>query len=384
MTMSLTHNASQATQVEQARAVAEVAAAAELAMRNPRDEDRALDRFLSACKRLRFAERAFFRYSRGGKSINGPSIDFALEALRCWGNTISGSSELVRRERESEMLAYAWDLETNSQRRTTFVNPHVGYADTPTVNDDGTVKVRRLIASRDVREGNQSVGSRVEREQILAVLPEWYVEEGVAVCYATVEGQSDKPMDEQRRIIVKAFEDLGVRREQLERHVGVPVGEWIPPDLASLRVIGAEIKRGERTVDEAFPAPRTRNGQPTGSASVSTADLSGAQAAPSAEEQTAPVDTPPADGHAEPRASRAQVDAIFTRLAELGYGGRTKADRENRFRLFEIITGETIAATGDLSAAAADHVASYLTAASASDLAEMLAEGTTDAPAEEQ
>jgi hypothetical protein len=373
MTMSLSHNASQATQVEQARAVAEVAGAIRAAQDRPRDEDLALARFLSACSRPRFAERAFFRYSRAGTSINGPSIDFAVEAVRCWGNTISGSSELVRRERESEMIAFAWDLETNSQRRTTFVNPHVGYADTPKVDEEtGVVRVRRLIASRDVREGNQSVGSRVEREMILAVLPEWYIEEGIARCYATVNGQSDEPIEDQRRKTVAAWEGTGVRREQLEAHLGVAVGAWLPPDLATLRVLWTEIARGERTAAETFPAKRST--APAAAASVSTADLAGAQADQAPAANTEPVDTEQPAGKGEPGASRSQVDGIFARLGELGYAGRAAADRATRLRLFSIISGETIGSTNELTAAAADHIRSVLAASSADDLAEMLRE----------
>lgn len=386
MTMSLSHNASQATQIEQARAVAEVVASIEAARRWPRDVEAARQALLATCKVRDFADRAFWKFPRSGEQLTGPSIDFAEEAARCWGNMASGSSELQRRPGESEMLAWATDLQTNYTRRIMFVNPHIGYVDTPKLQDDGQWKQGRTLRSvRDIRENNQSAGSRVERETILAVLPSWFVETGIARCYKTLADEDGgRSLEERARDAIDWFDEtFDIPVDLLVAKVGLPVAKWLPADLAKLRVTGNAIRRGETTFESEFGSLRVDRST-TAAASVSTADLSGAQAAPVAEEPTAPVDTPPADGHAEPRASRAQVDAIFARLGELGYAGRTNADKANRFRLFSLITGERITATGELSAAAADHVAAALAAASADDLAEMLAEDTTDAPAEEQ
>lgn len=363
MTLSITDNASQSTQVEQARAVTEVLASVRAAHDWPRDEDDALRRFLSACSRLKFAERAFWAFRRGGEQLTGPTIDFALEALRCWGNTISGTAELARRPGESEMLAYAWDLETNSWRRTTFFSPHTGYVDSPFDKQGNPKPVRHLIAVRDIRENNQSAGSRVEREMILAALPSWYVEEGIARCYATLAGESDKPIEDRRREAVGWYEKtFGVTRAQLVAKIGTPVSDWKPMDLARLRVLGQTITRGETSVavefdDESAPT--------TGGGTVTAADLTGAQA----------VDTPAdpvVDASAETGAGAADQrvqSAIFARLNDLGMSGRTAAVRARRLRLLELITGETLASQNDLSTAAA--------AVARTALAEMTAEDVT-------
>ncbi len=39
-----------------------------------------------------------------------------------------------------------------------------------------------------------------------------------------------------------------------------PRAEWTAPDLAALRVLAAEIGRGEKRVDEAFPKPEVSAG----------------------------------------------------------------------------------------------------------------------------
>jgi hypothetical protein len=289
MTMSLSQHASQATQIEQARAVAEVAAAIRYAQDNPRDEDRALALFERSCNRLDFAQRAFFRYSRGGQQVTGVTIAFAQEAARCWQNMSSGSAELARRARESEMVAFAWDLEMNTQRRTTFVNPHTGYTDTPREDKPA----RELVAVRDIRENNQSAGSRVEREMILAVLPTWYVEKGKAWCHATVGRQGgDKPIEDRRREIIKTFEGIGVRRDELIAKLGVPVDQWIEADLATLIVIGQSIRNGETTIENEF-----RTGLAERAPTVTAAALAGASARPTRPAQpqsSAAAGAPPA------------------------------------------------------------------------------------------
>jgi len=65
------------TSVDQARAIAEVQAAMVVARMNPRDEMRAYQRIVMACKRKSLAEQASYAYPRGGKKITGPSIRLA-------------------------------------------------------------------------------------------------------------------------------------------------------------------------------------------------------------------------------------------------------------------------------------------------------------------
>lgn len=366
MTMSLTADATQATQVEQARAVAEIAASVQRAAMAPRDEDLAIARFKRSCTRLDFAQRAIFNYPKGKKRVTGPTIHFAIEAARCWGNMTSGSAEIDRGTDRSTIVAFAWDMETNFARRTTFVSPHSGYTDTPE-EDEETGKLRparALVAVRDVRENNQSAGSRVEREQILAALPSWFVAMGKRWCADTVAGQgAGKPIEERRRQMIEAFEGLGVRREELVRHRGAPVDQWIELDLATLTVLGTAIRDGETTVDDEFGRYRTRVAAPP---SVSTTDLDGAQAAP--------------DADAEPRAvstgkpSQRTLSAIGARLTELGFEGRQGEPRERRLRICSLVSGEVVGSMSELSPEGAEHVRRYLAGATASDLAAMLAE----------
>src|SRR5262249_16348529 len=100
---------SQATHVEQSRAVAEVQAMVVVAQKAPRDEARALSAVQETCRQLSVAERAFFKFPRGGSTVSGESVHLARELARCWGNVVYGVKELSRDDNaaHSEMLAYA-------------------------------------------------------------------------------------------------------------------------------------------------------------------------------------------------------------------------------------------------------------------------------------
>lgn len=131
LTRSLSANgngvqASQATHVEQSRAIAEVRAMVLVAQEKPRSEAAALNAILESCKLKALADRAFFKYSRGGENVTGATIQLAVQMARCWGNINFGVKELARNDdtHESEMIAFAWDVETNTRSEASFIVPH--------------------------------------------------------------------------------------------------------------------------------------------------------------------------------------------------------------------------------------------------------------------
>lgn len=239
------HHTGQATQIEQARAQAEVLAAMEAAKRWTRDEDQCEDKMRRACSRPLVADRAFWAFPRAGEQLTGSTIHLATTLAGIWGNIQYGVVELDRNvsRRESQMLAVAWELETNTRATTTFLVPH---------SMDTRRGRRDLTDLRDVYENNANQGARRVREMIFKILPDWYTETAEDICRATLE-KSDKPIDEQRAAIAKAFESLGVSIEQLEVKVGRSWAETTPPDLAILRIVGKSIRRGEATAREQFP-----------------------------------------------------------------------------------------------------------------------------------
>jgi hypothetical protein len=235
----------QHTQVEQARAIAEVRAAVMVAMQNPRDRTAAIEEMREVCAIPALADRAFFRVPRGNEQVNGESIHLARELARCWGNMAYGVKELARDDvrGQSELMAYAWDLQTNARSEIAFVVPHVkGKAN------------RKLTGTQEIYENNASFAGRRLREAIFAVLPVWFKAEAADICHRTLEKGGDGKTLAQRISDTRgAFSAIGVTAEQLEQKRGRKIDDFLPEDLAALRIVYGSIKRGEVMLTEEFP-----------------------------------------------------------------------------------------------------------------------------------
>jgi hypothetical protein len=309
----------QATAVEQSRAVAEVHAMVVVAQQMPRSIDRAVREMQRSCSHIAVAKKAFYRYSRGGGQVTGESITLAKELARCWGNIDYGLAELRRDDYagESEMMAFAWDLETNTRPRTTFIVPHV--------RDNGS----RLTSPRDIYENNANMGVRRMREQILNLMPPWFIEDAKALCYATMAADKSDgaTLAERAATAVKRYAGIGVSASQLAQKLGAPQAAWSAADLAQLGVIYTSIERGETTKEDEFGAT---------SATITVTDLAPPKNVPPAGEQPQPPSAAadrapgePAGGTSQP-ATTGQVGIVNGLLESLGMPGDENRDARVR------------------------------------------------------
>lgn len=236
----------QATAVEQSRAVAEVQGAIILAQHRPRNKATAIAEMEESCRIVELAQSAFFKFPRGGQSVTGPSIHLARELARCWGNIDYGIKELARDDvhGQSEMLAFAWDLETNVRAETVFIVPHLR---------DARGKPQPLTDVRDIYENNANHGARRLREQIFAVLPRWFTEKAENICHQTLEHGGGEPLAVRAANMVKAFAEIGVSKARLEKKIGCSVDKIDPVILANLTVTYKSLKRGEVQIADEFP-----------------------------------------------------------------------------------------------------------------------------------
>jgi hypothetical protein len=247
----------QATAIEQSRAAAEVAAAVHVAQANPRDMQKALAEMRESCRQLRLAERAFFRYNRGGGNVTGATVHLARELARCFGNVQYGIAEL-RRDDEggySEMQAFAWDVERNTRSAQIFVVPHAR---------DTKQGRKPLTDLRDVYENNANMGARRLRAAIWSILPPWFVDEAEEICNRTLADGGGKPLPQRVADAIRAFEGKGVSREQLERKLSRDSGRWTEHDVAQLLVIFKSLDRGEARVEDEFEPERVTAAEITG------------------------------------------------------------------------------------------------------------------------
>lgn len=244
--------ATQATAVEQARAVAEVAAAVRVAQEFPRDVARAVERMRQACGQRALADRAFYSLPRAGGRVEGSTVHLARELAACWGNVDYGIRELRRDDDQgvSEMQAWAWDQETNVRSSRSFVVPHarmVGSA------KRGDKRRERLDDLGDIANNNNSVAARAVRETIFTILPVWFVTEAEALAAKTLQDGGGKTLAQQVADAVAHFRDsFNVTAAQLEDRLERPSNDWTAQDVGALRVLAGELTRGEKRVGDEF------------------------------------------------------------------------------------------------------------------------------------
>lgn len=237
--------------IEASRAIAEAQGKLVIAKRFPRDEVAAYAKAMEACARPTMAEKAFYSFPRGGQTVEGPTIRFAEELARCWGNIDYGIKELSQDDGKSEMQAYAWDLETNAQSVQNFTNPHMR---------ENKGKMVSLTSQRDIYENNANMATRRLRSRILAILPSWFVEDAIAECKRTIAGGSDVPLIDRVKKMVVAFGKLGVSQEQLEKRLKRKIDTMTADDLTDYIGIFNAIKNGESKASEWFEAEAEATG----------------------------------------------------------------------------------------------------------------------------
>lgn len=315
-TIRLPDSISQSTAVEQARAVAEVAAAVQIAQQCPRNMTRVLERMREACRTPALADRAFYsiprRGAKGGK-IEGETVHFARELALCFGNVDHGLRELHRDDENgvSEILAWAWDCEVNTRASRSFIVPHARMV------GQGTDKRReRLDDLAEISNNNNSVGARAVREVIFQVLPASYKDEAKTLAAKTLQGDGDgKTLDQRRADCIAHYRDaFGVTVEQLEARMDRKSSAWTPQDLGVLRVISGELARAEKTVDDEFGKGRVDEGRVD-------ADEIRRQNAAAEQAASAPASTEPDRAASEPAAAPAAP------AAEDEHPGMDDADR---------------------------------------------------------
>lgn len=241
--------------VEVSRAVAEAQGKLIIAKRFPRDEISSYARVMQACRRKGVAEKAFYSYSRAGNVVSGPTIRFAEELARCWGNIDYGIKELSQSDGASEMQAYAWDLETNAISVQNFTNPHMRETaeKDPETGKKHSVN-KKLTSLRDIYEINANMGARRLRSRILAILPSDLVDDAIAECRKTLAGESEAPLIDRIRKMVTQFEKFGVSQDMLEKRLGRKISAMTTEDFTDYIGIFNAIKNGESKPSDWFDA----------------------------------------------------------------------------------------------------------------------------------
>lgn len=218
------------------RQTQEVQAAMVIAKKFPRDYIAAVNRITTSCQRKTLAERAMYEYPRGGQKVKGPSIRLAECLAQNWGNIDFGYTIMSSTATESEVMAYAWDLETNTRQSKVFIVKHVR----STRNGDYP-----LTDPRDIYEMIANQASRRVRACILGIIPGDVVDCAVQECEKTLINGNDKPLIDRIRGGVKMFQEkFSVSKEMLEKRIGCKAEAFSEQDMITLTNIYNSLKDG--------------------------------------------------------------------------------------------------------------------------------------------
>lgn len=217
------------------RQAQEVQAAMVVAKKFPRNEKNSADRILAACSRESLAKDAMYEYPRGGETITGPSIRLAEALAQNWGNIDFGIIELEQGSGESQVMSYAWDLETNTRQSKIFTVSHMRQT------KKGAYP---LTDPRDIYEMVANQGARRLRACILGVIPSDVVDMAMRQCELTLKANK-APLDERIKNMVEAFQkDFGVDADALRNYIGKNVEAFSEADVIRLAKVYRSLKDG--------------------------------------------------------------------------------------------------------------------------------------------
>lgn len=246
-----------------AQAKAEVEAAYVVAMRRPRDLDTARDELLKAARRPSFAETAIYKLPRGGKSIEGPTIRFAEEALRCYRNVRVTSTVSYDDPIKRKILVRVYDLES-------------------LVLVEAEVMLEKTVERREPKAGEEVLGQRINsfgkpvflvaatdaellqkqlaetakarRNLLFQIVPGWLVAEAKAEVYRTLAAEIQRDPDAARRALLDTFSSRGIRPADVKEYLGHDPASCSPAELDELRGLLTSIQDGEITWPDALSA----------------------------------------------------------------------------------------------------------------------------------
>ncbi|AGF28249.1 MULTISPECIES: hypothetical protein [Bacillus amyloliquefaciens group] len=237
------------TEAMVSRQAQEVQAAMVIAKKFPRDVYAAFDRIKKACERRLLAENAVYEYPRGGTKVSGPSIRLAEALAQNWGNIDYGIMELEQKAGESSVMAYAWDLETNTRQTKIFTVKHERKA---------RGAITKLDDPRDIYEMVANQGARRVRACILGVIPGDIVDAAVDMCQKTLISGHKEPLEDRLRSAFSLFKkEFGITKEMIQEYIGSNVDAFTEQDFLKIGRIYTSLRDGMAKKEDYFNVKAT-------------------------------------------------------------------------------------------------------------------------------
>lgn len=236
--------ADQSTLTAMTREAVEAKGMVEAAKAFPRNEMQAFAALDRAVCRPGLAEKAVYRFPRGGQDVSGPTVVLAREAARCWGNIIHALKIVQETDDRVHLQGVAHDLETNT--RAVHEDKFAKLIQRKNKRTGETLWVQP--DERDLRELINRRGALLVRNAILEVLPRDLIEDAVERSYQTMREDSmdrlKKGRKDATKEVVRAFERFHVDVAMLEEFLGHGLDTMDADELSTLRGIYTSLRDG--------------------------------------------------------------------------------------------------------------------------------------------
>jgi len=144
-------------------------------------------------------------------------------------------------------MAFCVDLETNTRQTKTFTVKHA----LKTRNG-----MKLLDDPRDIYEMTANQGARRMRACILSIIPGDVVDAAIDACNQTLKGNSTMPLQDRAKLMVAAFDEIGVTRVQIEQRIGHRLDSISETELVGMRKIEVSIRDNASAIAQWFkPMP---------------------------------------------------------------------------------------------------------------------------------
>ena len=247
-----------------------------VAVQRPRN----LDKVVAAVLReAEFAGDAFYySFPMGGKKIEGPSIGLAMAVAREWSNC-AVPVEYYETATEWVFNAHFVDLERGFTVSRVFRKKK------------GKGVFKKLEDDRAEDMTFQAAQSRAIRNVVLAGVPRWLTDQAKERAKdAVLKGISKEGLAVATDKALKFLAGYAISEARVIAVLGKPKHEWASEDIASLRGMASQLRDGQATAEQLFPAPEAAEARPQ--AAPSKEEIKGKRARAPKAEAPAPLAAP--------------------------------------------------------------------------------------------
>ena len=219
-----------------------------VAVQRPRN----LDKVVAAVLReAEFAGDAFYySFPMGGKKIEGPSIGLAMAVAREWSNC-AVPVEYYETATEWVFNAHFVDLERGFTVSRVFRKKK------------GKGVFKKLEDDRAEDMTFQAAQSRAIRNVVLAGVPRWLTDQAKERAKdAVLKGISKEGLAVATDKALKFLAGYAISEERVLAVLGKPKHEWASEDIASLRGMASQLRDGQATAEQLFPATEAKEERP--------------------------------------------------------------------------------------------------------------------------